>query len=173
MAQPAADATFDVRELRKILGCFATGVAIVTTIDEDDNPRGLTVNSFTSVSLDPPLVLFCVAKGAPMCRVLLQAPTFAINILAKPQQDLSTRFATPIADKFAGLAWNPGQTGSPVFPDILAHLDCRRHGLVEAGDHVVLLGEVVDCARHTNEPLIFNQGGYAALAKSELERTNA
>ena len=168
MEQPCST-KFDARELRKVFGCFATGVAVVTTIDQQSQPRGLTVNSFTSVSLEPPLVLICVRKTAPMCEVFLNSDAFAINILARHQQSLSAQFCTPLADKFAGVNWSASLTGSPVISDVLAHLDCKRYGFIEAGDHLVLLGQVVDFASRGTEPLIFNQGAYAALAKLELQ----
>src|SRR5690348_51321 len=93
----------DRGELRQALGCFATGVTIVTAYDPDGRPRGMTANSFTSVSLDPPLVLVCVATSAPLWTVLAAAPAFSVNVLSEHQRDISQRFATPTADKFAGI----------------------------------------------------------------------
>src|SRR5437667_153340 len=105
----------DPGELRKTFGCFATGVTIVTAYDADGQPRGMTANSFTSVSLDPPLILVCVATAAPIWSVLAEAPGFAVNVLSEQQQDISQRFATPVPDKFAGTAWRePGVQGGPI-----------------------------------------------------------
>ncbi len=157
-------ARVDDRELRRVFGCFATGIVIVTTLDDAGAPRGMTANSFTSVSLDPPLVLVCVASAAPICRALAQADGFAINILAHHQRHLSQRFATPQPDKFSGLAWHLGATGAPILPETLAHLDCRRYRDLEAGDHLVLLGKVVGFTRRQAQPLVFSQGGYTTLA---------
>lgn len=154
----------DQRELRQTFGCFATGVTVVTTRDVAGNPRGMTANSFASVSLEPPLVMVCVSTSAPIWKALAQAGGFAVNVLADDQRNLSQRFATPLPDKFADLAWRAGPTGAPILDGVVAHLDCRTYRHVEAGDHVILLGEVVDFARRRAAPLIFAQGAYAALA---------
>lgn len=155
----------DPRELRQTLGCFATGVTIVTAYDSDGRPRGMTANSFTSVSLAPPLILVCVATSTPIWPVLAEAPGFAVNVLSEHQREISQRFAAPVADKFAGLAWRaPDRHGGPILDDVAAHLVCRRERQVEIGDHMLLIGEVLDFARSPSRPLIFHQGAYRAVA---------
>jgi len=155
----------DPRELRQVFGCFATGVTIVTAFDEVGCPRGMTANSFTSVSLDPPLILVCVATSAPIWTVLAAAQAFSVNVLAEHQRDASQRFATHSADKFVGIAWtSPATEGGPVLAEVAAHLACRRVREVEVGDHMILIGEVLDFARSPSLPLIFHQGAYRAVA---------
>ena len=157
--------TIDPRELRRTLGCFATGVTIVTAYDGDGRPRGMTANSFTPVSLNPPLILVCVATTTPIWPVLAEAAGFAVNVLSEHQQEISQRFATPVADKFAGLSWRePAQRGGPILAEVAAHLVCRRERHVEIGDHMLLIGEVLDFERSAARPLIFHQGAYGAVA---------
>lgn len=158
------DTAIDPRALRQVFGSFATGVTIVTVRDASGRPRGMTANSFTSVSLTPPLILVCVATNAPIWPAFAAAETFAVNVLAHSQQELSQGFAQPLPDKFAGVDWRPGRQGSPVLNDAVAHLECRRVREIEAGDHMILLGEVVDFAERPALPLIFHRGSYAALA---------
>lgn len=160
----------DLRELRRTLGCFATGVTIVTTLDSAGRPRGMTANSFTSVSLDPALILVCVAKSAPIMTVLDRTEGFVVNILEERQRDLSQRFATPGIDKFLGLTWHPGSSGAPILDSTLAHLDCSMHQRVDAGDHVILIGQVMDFARNDAAPLVFCRGNYAAIADPTMAR---
>jgi flavin reductase (DIM6/NTAB) family NADH-FMN oxidoreductase RutF len=167
----AAAANIDTRELRRTLGCFATGVTVVTTLDDDGRPRGMTANSFTSVSLDPALILVCVARSAPIMAVLENAAGFVVNILEEQQRDLSQRFATPGIDKFHGLDWRAGSTGSPILTETLAYLDCGMHQRIDAGDHVILIGQVVDFARNDAAPLIYCRGAYAAVANPALQHT--
>ncbi|MDY0885511.1 flavin reductase family protein [Dongia soli] len=163
MTKPVA-ATSDIRELRRTLGCFATGVTVVTTLDATGQPRGMTANSFTSVSLEPALILVCVAKSVPILAAFDSAEGFAVNILDEQQRDLSTRFATPSADKFAGVSWRPRITGAPVLDNVLAYLDCRLHQRIDAGDHVILIGAVADYGRIDASPLLFCRGSYGAIA---------
>ena len=166
-ADRAADtaAAIDPRELRQVFGCFATGVTIVTAFDATGRPRGMTANSFTSVSMDPPLILVCIATSAPLWPVLFLASAFSINVLSEHQRDISQRFATPAADKFAGVDWSRAEPeGGPILADVAAHLACRRVREVEVGDHMLLIGEVVDFARSPSRPLIFHQGAYRAVA---------
>ncbi len=163
---PISGQISDLRELRRTLGCFATGVTIVTTLDGDGQPRGMTANSFTSVSLDPALILVCVAKSAPIMAAFDSAGGFAVNILDEQQQHLSQRFATPSADKFAGLDWRAGVSGAPVLGDTLAFFDCRMHQQIEAGDHIILIGAVADFGSTNAPPLLFCKGSYGAIASA-------
>jgi flavin reductase (DIM6/NTAB) family NADH-FMN oxidoreductase RutF len=153
----------DVNELRRALGCFVTGVTVVTTIDTEGEPRGFTANSFTSVSLDPPLVLACVAKRARSCDIFRNTRAFAINILQEDQKDVSATFASSRADKFDGLPWTAANTGSPVLQNCAAWLDCDMHDQVEAGDHVILIGRVVEFAHSPRTPLGYYSGSYVGF----------
>lgn len=163
----------DARELRRALGAFVTGVAVVTTIDRDGAPRGFTANSFTSVSLDPPLVLVCVAKSAASCAVFTGAGHLAVNILAEGQRDVSAAFASRSADKFRGVGWRAERTGSPILDGVAAWLDCDLHRTVDAGDHVILLGCVAAFDHAPRGPLGYHRGSYLdlGLAREALEAT--
>jgi flavin-dependent trigonelline monooxygenase, reductase component len=152
------------RVLRHAFGCFATGVTVVTACDGLGQPRGMTANSFTSVSLAPPLILVCVATDAPIWPTFAAAEAFAVNVLADGQHALSQGFARPALDKFAGIDWRPGELGAPILGGVAAHLECRRVREIKAGDHMILLGEVIALAHAPVPPLIFHRGGYAALA---------
>ena len=156
------------RLFRQLLGCFPTGVAIITTHTADGRPVGLTCNSFSSVSLEPPLVLFSLRKASSLLGTFVEAGTFAINILSQSQDALSGRFASSkIVDKFEGVAWRPGALGTPLIDDCLASFECSVHARHEAGDHEVFIGEV----RHmttgsADHALVFYKGAYMMLAES-------
>lgn len=165
----------DLKELRRALGAFMTGVTVITTLDETGAPRGFTANSFTSVSLDPPLVLFCVAKAAATAPVFAAASAFAVNILAEGQREISGLFAAKVADRFGKVDWRPGETGSPVLAGAAAWLDCRRHDVVDAGDHLVVIGRVIAFDHGPANPLGYCRGSYitsgleqAAVAAARL-----
>ena len=150
----------DPLELRRAFGCFVTGVTIVTAIDGEGRPRGFTANSFTSVSLDPPLVLVCIARTAGSYPLFSTTKQFAINILSEEQRPISSRFASKEVDKFAQIEWRPGRTGSPLIGGTVAWLDCRREQQIDAGDHLILVGRVLDFEHSTQTPLGFCRGNY-------------
>jgi flavin reductase (DIM6/NTAB) family NADH-FMN oxidoreductase RutF len=156
----------DTRALRNALGRFATGIAIVTAIDPDGHPIGLTVNSFSAVSLDPALVLWCLDNGSHNLEAFRRASHHAINILADDQKDLSNRFATWPTDRFAGLAWQPGAGGAPVFPGCCATFEVANETQHAGGDHTIFVGRV---ERFTDTaglaPLLFHTGQYRTLAE--------
>ncbi|GAA4339043.1 hypothetical protein GCM10023165_18060 [Variovorax defluvii] len=156
------------RLFRQLLGCFPTGVAIITTNAADGKPVGLTCNSFSSVSLEPPLVLFSLRKASSLLRSFVEADAFAINILSQSQDGLSGRFASSkIADKFEGVAWRAGPMGTPLIDDCLASFECRVHARHEAGDHEIFIGEVRHMAGGPADPaLVFYKGAYRMLAES-------
>lgn len=168
MTDASPNAPIDPRELRKALGCFLTGVTVVTSFDAEGAPRGFTANSFTSVSLDPPLVLVCIAHTAGSYDVFKGATHYAVNILSESQRVVSGVFAARAADKFAGIAWRPGPAGSPILPDTVAWLDCVVHERVPAGDHLILLGRVVGFDHTPHTPLGFCRGNYLSFG---LEQT--
>ena len=153
----------DTRELRNTLGTFATGVTIVTTRAPDKTPVGLTVNSFSSVSLDPPLVLWSLAKTSRTLEVFTTQPHWAVNILAEDQEALSNRFASAGEDKFAGVDIEDGAGGAPLLPGCTARLECRTVFQYEGGDHVILVGEVLSFEREDRRPLVFHGGRYARI----------
>lgn len=153
----------DTRDLRNALGVFATGVTVVTTRDEEDRPRGFTANSFTSVSLDPPLVLVCVAKTIGAAPAFMGTRHFAVNILSTEQQAVSTAFGTRGGTKFEAVPYTNGLTGSPVIDDVAAWLECETHDTVEQGDHVILVGRVLDYAYTTANPLGYCRGTYVTF----------
>ena len=158
-AQTPAD-TETRRNLRDAFGRFATGVTVVTTRQPDGIPRGFTANSFTSVSLDPPLLLICVGKAALSCETFAKADHFTVNILSDAQKDVSGLFASQSAEKFDIAKWRPDIHGMPVIDDALASFSCARHRLVDAGDHLILIGRVVDHVAREGQPLGYYRGSY-------------
>jgi flavin reductase (DIM6/NTAB) family NADH-FMN oxidoreductase RutF len=154
----------DAGEFRAVLGQFATGVTIITAVDEGE-PVGVAANSFTSVSLDPPLVLFCVARTSSTWPRIEHARKFAVNILGDHQEQLSGLFATKGADRFGQTDWHLGVGGSPVLHDTLAYLDCEFWNEYEGGDHIIVVGRVLDLGlQREGNPLLFFRGKYGRLA---------
>ena len=151
---------FDPRALRSAFGAFLTGVTVVTTLDPKGRPIGFTANSFTSVSLDPPLLLVCLAKRSFNFATVTGAPGFAVNVLAEDQDAVSTTFARPSDDRFAAVPWAPGPHGSPVLEGAAAWFDCSTHQVVDAGDHAVLLGRVEAFADSGTSGLGYARGAY-------------
>ncbi|HZH27176.1 MAG TPA: flavin reductase family protein [Azospirillaceae bacterium] len=156
--------TIDQRMFRDALGFFATGIAVVTTTDGTGAPIGLTVNSFTSVSLDPPLVLFCIDRGTQCLEAFAQTGRFAVNILEEGQRAISARFASPVADRFDRVEYTPGLGGCPLLAGCLSTLECELRAVHDGGDHVILVGEVVRLAHAGGgRPLLYFRGAYAEL----------
>lgn len=154
---------FDTRELRQVLGAFVTGVTIVTTVDGHGRYHGLTANSFSSVSLTPPLVLWSQSVSAPSHAVFTAADRFAVNILAEDQVDLSNRFARSGQDKFAGLDIDEGLGGVPLLRGCSAWLECAVVSRLPGGDHTIHVGEVKTIRRATRRPLVFGGGEYLVV----------
>lgn len=155
------------RALRDAFGSFATGVTVVTTRQADGAPRGFTANSFSSVSLDPPLLLVCIAKTAHSCEAFVSAEHFAVNVLADDQKEVSGLFASRSPDKFSLARWHAGPQDMPMISGALAGFTCARHRLVDAGDHLVLIGRVLTHHARDGQPLGFFRGAYFDLG---LER---
>lgn len=152
--------TIDQARFRTVLGHFATGVTVVASMNHDQ-PVGLSVNSFTSVSLDPPLVAFCVARESTTWPKIRGAGSFCVSVLSEDQEDLSRVFATRGADKFAGVGWDRAPSGAPYLLGSLAWIDCALDAEHDGGDHFIVVGrarrlEVIGDGR----PLIFYRGGY-------------
>ena len=157
------EAQFDARDLRRAFGNFATGVTVVTTLDAAGNPCGFTANSFTSVSIDPPLLLVNIARSAFGCDAFTGSRGFAVNILAANQRDLSNRFARAGTDKFANQDWHAAVSGSPIIDEVVAWFDCEHFEQVDAGDHIILIGRVLQFAYNTHAPLGFCRGAYVSF----------
>ena len=158
MTDPAA------LRLREALGSFVTGVTVVTT-RQGNELHGLTANSFTSVSLDPPLVLFSLSRTADCFDAFEETNAFAVNILRSDQEELSNRFATKDIDKWSGVAWQPGHGGCPLLAGAIATFECRVTTRYEGGDHVIYVGEVLRFDHGPDgEPLAFFRGRYTAVS---------
>ena len=149
------------RAFRNALAAFATGVTIATTSDAEGRPVGVTASSFNSVSLDPPLVLWSLAKNSLSRDAFTAAGHFAIHVLTAAQEDLSNRFARSGDDKFADVAWHCGELGSPLLDQFVARFECRTRHEYEGGDHIILVGEVVSYEARDEAPLLFHGGRYA------------
>lgn len=164
-------ASFDSREFRRALGNFPTGVAIITTRGTDGVPVGFTCNSFSSVSLDPPLVLWSLRTSSKSLAAFREASAFAINVLAEDQSKLSARFASSsILDKFEDVAHSAGFCGVPLINDCVARFHCSTFSEHEAGDHVIFIGKVEHFEHGREEdPLVFYKGAYMMLAQSLRE----
>jgi 3-hydroxy-9,10-secoandrosta-1,3,5(10)-triene-9,17-dione monooxygenase reductase component len=165
-----ADSARNSRRFRDVLGRFCTGVTVVTSITHGE-PVGMTCQSFSSVSLDPPLVLFCPAKTSRAWPVMQRAGHFCVNLLSHDQLELSNGFAATGTDKFAGVRWRPSATGAPLLDGVLGWVDCTIYAVHEAGDHYVVIGRVMDVGvDEAPHPLLFYRGRYA---RTEHERDGA
>lgn len=152
---------FTPEDFRAALGQFATGVTIVTALDEQGRRVGLTANSFNSVSLDPPLVLWSLSKRSSSMPALLAASAYAINVLAADQRVLAERFARRGIDRFEGVAWRPGLSGSPLIDGAVASFECAPRSHHDEGDHLIFVGEVTHCRRRVGAvPLVFHGGRF-------------
>lgn len=148
-------------DFRAALGTFATGVTIVTTISETGEPIGVTASSFNSVSLDPPLVLWSLAKSSSSLAAFCSSGHFCIHVLSTAQEDLSNSFARSGTEKFTDVDWSPGVLGSPILDNYSALFQCKMMHEYEGGDHVILVGEVIEFDRKDHAPLLFHGGRYA------------
>ena len=150
----------DAATYRTVLGHFATGVVLVTALDGDE-PVGMACNSFTSVSLEPPLVLFCVAKSSSTWPRMQGSGKWAANFLDEDGEELCRLFAQKGADRFAHISYTPGRSGSPIVEDALAYVDCETIAQHDAGDHLIIVGAVIELGyQHEGKPLLFYRGGY-------------
>ncbi|WP_290652458.1 flavin reductase family protein [Aquisalimonas sp.] len=154
----------DSDTLRKSLGAFATGVTVVTARDPAGNAVGMTVNSFTAVSLEPPLVLWSVARGVGPVDAFSTASHYAVHVLHADQEALADHFARDRDDKFADIPFTNGIAGLPLLDDFTARFQCRVEQRLDGGDHVMLLGRVLALDHRPGEPLIFHAGGYRRLS---------
>ena len=153
----------DPAVFRDLLGRFTTGVTVLTTLDATGRPSGMTASSLAAVSLEPPLLLVCVDRGADFLAVLSAAPTFAVNVLARDQEALSRRFAADGVDRFAGTRWSPGPGGLPFLDGAVAHVVCENWERRDAGDHTVFFGRVVGGSAFDRPPLLHFRGVYTSM----------
>jgi len=152
--------TIDSGEFRRVLGHFPTGVTVVTGA-ASDGPAGMAIGSFASVSLDPPLVMFCPGKESGTWLAIKETGSFCANILGEDQKDTCGVFAMPSDDRFAGIDWTTAATGAPVLPGCVGYIDCEIHAILDGGDHDIVVGLVKDLAVTGDQgPLLFFQGGY-------------
>jgi len=150
-------------EFRRACGRFATGVTVATVLDTHGRPHGLTVNSFASVSLAPPMVLLSIGRNVSVMDAFRAAEFLGINMLAAGQRDLAERFARKNQDRFAGTPWHRGKTGVPLLAGVLATLECAVQQRIRGGDHEILLGEVLHTHVADGSPLVFYASGYREL----------
>ena len=157
----------DSDTFRAVLGRFASGVTIITARDETGVDHGMTVSAFSSLSLDPTLVLVCISRDASMLPVMLGHPAFGINILSSQQEAYSRRFAAEENDRFEGIAFRRGQNGVVLLEDALAHMECHVVSHHEAGDHTIFIAEIdrAEPMAHEGRPLLYYRGGYAQLER--------
>ena len=156
-------------EVRQSMGRFLTGVAVVTVF-QDGKPHGMTVNSLTSVSLDPPLLLVCMAPRARTAQALVSEGRFAVSVLAAGQEHIARRFATPHEDHFAGLELHVSDGGNPHIPGVLASIDCSVHAVHTEGDHVVVLGTMEAATWRDGQPLAFHSGRFGDYEERGTDR---
>ncbi|GAB4061698.1 flavin reductase family protein [Uliginosibacterium sediminicola] len=157
--------TLDTQALRRTLGQFATGITVVTTLDAAGQPCGLTVNSFNAVSLEPPLVVWSLSAQASLREAFEHCAFYAVNVLSAEQQDVSQRFASKQADRFAGLEWDAGIGGVPLLRNCCAHFQLRNTQRHEGGDHLMFISAVEAFERFEKAPLIYFSGAYRRLAE--------
>ena len=153
----------DSREIRNVMGHFATGVAVVTTKDNAGLPFGLTVNAFTSLSLNPPLVAVCIDKAAQCYSCFHESKVFAVNVLSEEQEELSRRFASKGIDKFQEIKWHRGKNDIPLLDGAIGYIECKVANIYEGGDHTIFLGEIVCVSATEDRPLLFFKGKYHRL----------
>ena len=150
-------------DFRKVLGHFASGVTVITTCDGDGRPTGLTASAFTSVSLEPPLILICVAHKSQSYPCIVERGRFAVNFLRREQEEISKRFATTRLDKFDGVPHRISALGLPILNEALAHVECVIVGSHVEGDHTIFIGRVDDCGTTDGMPLMYYRGKYDSL----------
>jgi len=164
------NSAIDSRDFRSALGMFATGVTVVTAMSTDGKPYGVTCNSFASVSLNPPLVLWSLGMFSQGLPIFQNASHFTINVLAASQAELASQFAKSVGDKFAGVVWAPGLGNAPVLADVVANFQCRAANRYYGGDHVIFLGAVEAYAYSRREPLLFARGSFGQFLADDVNK---
>lgn len=161
-----SEASIDSQQFRQVLGSYPTGVCIITALDSDDTPAALVVGTFTSVSLDPPLVGFLPDKSSSSWPKIEQAGHFCVNVLASDQQDVCRQMSAKGPDKFSGVDYSLSDNRLPVIADTIAWIECRIHSVTDAGDHWFVLGEVLSMeVTRDEDPMLFHRGRYGGFAE--------
>jgi len=172
-AELHADVDIDPRLMRRAMGQFATGVTVITSVTGQGRPVGCTVSAFSSLSLDPPLVLVCIGKDRSMHPVLTAGPGFVVNVLAAGQQAIASAFARPASDRFAGLRVQEGRHDIPLIDGAIARIQCDLHSVLDGGDHAIVVGRVRQVNLRDGEPLLYSQGAFLELPEKDWERAMA
>ncbi len=162
--------TLDVAQFRAALSRFASGVTVVTACGGDGSDHGMTVSAFSSLSLEPPLVLVCVDETATLLPHLLAAETFGVSILGTAQRELSRRFADQTIDRFDGVSFTRAASGPALLDGAAAHLECRRTAVHPGGDHVIIVGEVLSARTFAEEPLVYFHRRYGSFERQPGDR---
>lgn len=162
----SSSSKIDPRDFRNVLGAFPTGVTVITAKDDEDKRYGVTANSFNSVSLDPPLILWSIGKTSTSYDAFMAAEFWNVHILAADQEAISNNFAKSGGDKYADIDYQDGIEGAPLIAGCAAVMQCKTEYQYEGGDHIILVGRVLDYQYDDKESLVFSRGRYAALAKS-------
>jgi flavin reductase (DIM6/NTAB) family NADH-FMN oxidoreductase RutF len=163
----SASSGIDEALYRRACSLFATGITVITTVDANGHPHGMTVNSFSSVSLAPPLVLVCIDLRNAILGHFLTSAWFAVNILADDQENVSRRFSSASENRFHGMDWGKGPSGVPLLAGVLAHMECAVTKTFEAGDHAVLIGEVRSAAYRDGQPLVYFNSSYQNIRERD------
>ena len=153
----------DPQELRRVMGHFATGVTVITTMDKEGSPFGLTANAFTSLSLNPPLVLICVDKGVQCYSCFEESKLFAVNVLSEDQEEISRCFAIKGSEKFSAIQWHKSDTGLALLDGAISYIECKIVQSCDGGDHTIYLGEIISATASAGRPLLFFKGQYHRL----------
>lgn len=163
ISNPMTDQIINPTDFRRTLGCFPTGVAVVTAMTDAGAPIGVTISSFNSVSMDPPLILWSLALKAASLADFRASGFFAVNVLSKTQADLPRVFSSPVEERFAGLEWTKGHGGAPVLAGSAAVIECRTYARYKGGDHEIFIGEVLRHGRGDTTPLLYANGRLSSL----------
>jgi len=153
----------DKNELRRVMGHFATGVTVITSLRKSGELHGLTANAFTSVSLTPPLLLICVDKKAESYQCFEESGVFTVNILAADQEDVSRKFAVSGGEKFEGVSYRAGANGAPILAGTIGYIECKVVSTYDGGDHTIYVGEIEQAETREAKPLLFFRGGYREM----------
>jgi flavin reductase (DIM6/NTAB) family NADH-FMN oxidoreductase RutF len=155
--------TIEQQHFRRVCSKYATGITILTVLEPGGGPQGMTVNSFTSVSLAPPLILVCIDRQTSILELFKLGTRFGVNVLQEEQKELSTWFARSGYDRFSGIPWSAGETGAPLLHGMLATIECEVTQMIEAGDHVVVIGAALHATWREGQPLVYFNSSYQSL----------
>ena len=163
------ESCFDLKDFRRVCGKFPTGVTVTTLVGADGRPHGITLSSFTSISLTPPLVLVCIDHRAAILAHCGNGKHFGVNILSDCQKDLSVQFSGKWSDRFLGVRWRPGVTGVPLLDDVPGALECMTTEMIRAGDHWIVIGQALHVRISEESPLAYFESSYGKVARQQPE----